>query len=640
MRSSLTRSILCLALLSASWHPAAGQTLARTVSGSSGVQTIGLQVPLGFQPGYGLSSAGSSTLLPGQALPGLGAPGVSLESGGIELSAVPGMPAVPFLPTALPVPAPDAAAAPQALGAQEAVPSQAGEATLLGRTRELVVTISAPASSPQAETLAGVELAKVYDGRASVSAPFPVEAGPSVQAPAAERSSGFLSRLLPASKPEKAAAKRSLVGTGVFKVGMEALGVSMPMIALTMFGSAVWMANMAVTWGLSMTMASMLAGGWMDRKPVHKVMAKAMVVQAVAVAAIMGLFLAGLGSPLLIVPLYAVAGASMGVVVTGRNLLPAKVLGNDHASLGKFNAVTHLVYEVAGTISPLLVGLLISKVGLVAGLFLHPPAYLLAAWLFSRLPLEDSAAPSRAGVPASRSGDWRSWITEGASALWHLAKDAALDVRAGYGVMWKDRAFRWIGVMLLGPMIVHRVFESMLVPFFVKTFLGAPERVAWVVSGSNFGELLGALLLIKTMTSLAGGKPSSPSRWVRPMAFGTLATWALAATGNLWAIIPLVLVMSVTWAANDINLTSYLQSRLPEGSEGKAMGFLMAAELAAILGISYILGFMFDAISPMASLVVVNVAATVLAVVFWRGKKHLKDSTDAPAKSGPPAPAA
>jgi hypothetical protein len=152
-----------------------------------------------------------------------------------------------------------------------------------------------------------------------------------------------------------------------------------------------------------------------------------------------------------------------------------------------------------------------------------------------------------------------------------------------------------------------------------------------VVSGSNFGELLGALLLIKAMASMGDKKPSSPYRWVKPMALGTLAAWSLVLTGNLWLIIPLVMAMSLSWAANDINLTSYLQSRLPEESAGKAMGFRMAAELAAIMGISYVLGFMFDALAPMTSLILVNVAATLLAALFWRGKKYLKDSTAPPA---------
>jgi hypothetical protein len=510
----------------------------------------------------------------------------------------------------------------------------------LGRTQELADSIQAASSQDLSAGLEAVEgrsaeLAKAYDGvtAAAYQPADPVEAGPSVpqaQAQVLGQSQGltsFVSRLLPSSKPEKAAAKRSFVATGVFKVGMEALGVSMPMIALTLFGSAVWLANMAVTWGLSMTVASMLAGGWMDRKPVHKVMAKAMVVQAVAVGAILGLFLTGLGTPWIILPLYAVAGASMGVVVTGRNLLPAKILGSDHASLGRFNAVTHLVYEVAGTVAPLLVGLIIGKLGLVAGLFLHPPAYLLAAWLFSRLPLGEAAPASVQGrVSVLPSRGLSAWLKEGGASLWRLARNAVSDVKAGYGVMWKDPRFRWIGIMLLGPMIVHRVFEQMVVPFFIKTFLNAPESSAFVVSGSNFGELLGALLLIKTMTSLADKKPASPYRWVKPMALGTLATWSLMLTGSLWMIIPLVAAMSLTWAANDINLTSYLQSRLPDGVEGKAMGFLMAAELAAILGISYVLGFLFDIAAPMTSIVVVNIGATGLAALFWRGRKRLKEA--------------
>ncbi|MBI4677073.1 MAG: MFS transporter [Elusimicrobia bacterium] len=651
VRLILTRLVLAVTLLAASWHPTAAQAMARSVGAShaSGTRPVVVRVavpltagadasfnarPLGVAqavlPGINLAAPG---VAPGRVVPGgagrfpLAGGGVALEGSGIDLGAPEAKPETSLV----------------VLGIEPAVVSGRSQArpsaTLLDRTRGLVASLQEEPfegtgrSSRESEAFQAERLSSVYDGVGLKGRPAdPVDSA--VAAPQTAPQTGLQTkrslwaRLLPSSKDKKASAKRSLVATGFFKVGMEALGVSMPMIALTLFGSAVWMANMAVTWGISMTAASMLAGGWMDRKPVHKIMAKAMVVQAAAVAGILGLFLAGLGTPWLIMPLYAVAGASMGVVITGRNLLPARVLGNDHARLGKFNAVTHLVYEVSGTIAPLLVGLLISKAGLVFGLLLHPPAYLLAAWMFSRVKLDDAGgAPGQARSPSPG---------KGLRALWNLAKNAVSDVRAGYGVMVKDRGFRWISLMLLGPMIVHRVFESMLVPFFVKTFLGAPERAAWVVSGSNFGELLGAVLLIRAMTAMADKTPSAPYRWVKPMALGTLATWVLALTGNLWAIIPLVVAMSLTWAANDINLTSYLQSKLPPESAGKAMGFLMAAELAAIMGSSYILGFMFDAAAPFVSLVVVNLSATLMAVFFWRGKKRLKDST----AGGPPAPSA
>ncbi|MBI5209754.1 MAG: MFS transporter [Elusimicrobia bacterium] len=660
------RLILALSLLAASWHPAAAAGVAQAAGASrAGGQAVPVVVVTPFLGGLGTSGPVSSLGIP-QASPwacaqgrfgkegtirtslsglGRGAPLPLQPAQPLVLGAALGVPGVaPGLAPAAPSEAP--LASPAAEGREAVLP--AGVAAVQGA---LALAPLAPAQSPAAgqdasgersESAAAVAEAERLSGIFDGAKPFlhssdPVEAGPSsvptgsgaveaVGRASAAPSGRTLAaagglRLLPADKGKKTSARRSLVGTGIFKVGMEALGVSMPLIALTFFGSAVWMANMAVTWGISMTFASMLAGGWMDRKPVHKVMSKAMVVQAAAVAGILGLFIAGLANPLLVIPLYAVAGASMGVVVTGRNLLPAKLLGGDQASLGKFNALTHLVYEIAGTIAPLLVGVLIQKIGLVSALFLHPPAFLLAAWMFRRIRY-DGDAPG-ADVPVSQA---RSFGVKAAlRGLWSLAKNAVADVKAGSRLMLGDRGLRWLGLMLLGPMIVHRVFEQMLVPFFAKTVLAAPQQAAWIVSSSNFGELIGAVLLLKAISSTS--QNSVPAhRWVKPMALGTLAAWALVFTGNPWILLPLVLAMSVGWAANDINITSHLQSRLPEESAGKAMGFLMAAELAAILGVSYLLGFLFDAVPGVWSLSIVSAALTAAALFFWRGQKNLRDA--------------
>jgi hypothetical protein len=408
----------------------------------------------------------------------------------------------------------------------------------------------------------------------------------------------------------KKAQRQVLVGTGIFKFGMEALGISVPLIALTYFGSAVWMATMAVGWGACMTVASMFSGGLIDRKPVQKVLAGAMALQAGAVAGMIGLLLLGVTNPWAILPLYSLAGASMGVVVTARNTLPARLLGRDHAALSKFNSIAHIVYEVSGTVAPLLVGLLISRFGLIPALILHPPMYLLSAWAFSRLKFE--AAPSEAPVPAR---------------FWDMLKRVASEVRAGARVMLGQREFRWIWFMLLGPAIIHRVVEQMLVPVFAKNILAAPEKAAWLVSSSNFGELLGALVLLKVASAAGAGllQKSNPSyRWIRPMAVGALAVWSMFSGVSLFLVLPVFALMSLAWVANEISLTSELQSRLPESSAGKAIGFLMASELGAIMGISYLVGMLFDILPVGVGFAAVNVAISLLAGVLFLGYSWMR----------------
>ena len=408
----------------------------------------------------------------------------------------------------------------------------------------------------------------------------------------------------------------ALTATGIFKIGMEALAISVPLIALTTFGSAVWMATMAVAWGASMTLSSLFAGGLLDRKPVQRVIAGAMAAQAVSVSAMILLFMVGAANPFLILPLHALSGAAMGIITSGRDTLPARLLGRDHRALSRYNSKTHIVYETTGTIAPLLTGLLIAKVGVVAGLFLHPPAYILAAIIFSRLDLsarEGAAAPSPADPAPTGRGAFKKVVS---------------DIREGAEIIFSTKELRWLAFMVLVPMVIHRVVEQIMVPVFAKTVLGAAAKAAWVVSASNFGELVGAALLLKTITSAQRlNQKVSRYRWIPLMALGTLATWSLSVPGGLALILPLIFFMGATWSANDISLTSYFQSRLPDESAGKAVGFLMAAELGIIMAVSYLLGFLFDLVPARAAFLAVNLALTVLAGLFWYGQKKLREAS-------------
>jgi MFS family permease len=365
---------------------------------------------------------------------------------------------------------------------------------------------------------------------------------------------------------------------------------------------------MAAGWGISMTVASMFAGGLIDRKPVQKVMAGALATQAAAVGGIIALLALGFANPWMILPLYSLAGVTQGVVLTARGTLPTRILASDESVLGKFNAKTHMIYETAGTIAPLLVGLLISKAGLLAGLFMLPPAFLLAALAFSRLKLGPAKDEER---------------VEGGFGLKDRIKRTALEVREGARIMLGSKEFRWLGVMMAGPTILHRVVEQILTPFFANSVLHASAQAALIVSGSNLGELVGAAMLLSTLRNREKGQKPTPLRWIRPMALAGLCAWAFL-TGALWLVIPAVLAMGLAFAANDVGISSYFQSLLPSGSSGKAMGFLMAAELGSVMAVSYTLGFLLDMLPVGAALVVVGAAFSAMIPLFYKGYGRLR----------------
>ncbi|MFA5138006.1 MAG: MFS transporter [Elusimicrobiota bacterium] len=611
------RLLLASSLIFASWHPAAANTIAQAVQAGAG--GVVAPVPM-FGPSLGQNSLGamdlSGTLLPST----LSLPRVQTAS---PLGAGPLQTLSPARQQARPV----AAAAREPL-------SPKGAVSPLPALEKKVEEIKALQGSKDTEAPAKLEaqLTKVFDGGVSLSEPGTAYAW---DEPAGHRA-GSLS---PATGPQikeqelkidearkKESSRRALVATGVFKVGLEAVSLTMPLIVLTTFNSAVIMATMAAAWGTAMTLASMVSGGVIDRKPVNKVLAAALVGQAAIVAGVISLLLTGAATPLTILPLHALSGAAMGVILTCRDCIPARILGREHKVLSKFNAKTHIAYEIAGTLAPLLVGLLISKVSLAAALFIHPPAYLLAAFLYYRLKLGE--APSAPPQPGPHLPD--AAVTSG-SYLQRIVSD----IKAGAKIMFASKELRWIALMVLGPMVVHRVFEQMVIPMFVKTVLQVPAQAAWIGSASNLGELLGALLLLQVMmgTQNAASKKRSPYHWVRPMALGVLTVWATSLVGNVWPILPLILARSLLWTASDISVTSFLQSKLPNESAGKAMGFLMALELALIMAGSYGVGILFDLLPLKIALLVVNIGFTLAALAFWKGYYELKKKPSATPKS-------
>ncbi|MDD5629839.1 MAG: hypothetical protein PHU21_12285, partial [Elusimicrobia bacterium] len=244
-------------------------------------------------------------------------------------------------------------------------------------------------------------------------------------------------------------------------------------------------------------------------------------------------------------------------------------------------------------------------------LFLQPPAYLLAAWAFSRVTLHPKM-------------DVRQEFQAQDRGIKNAVQRAAADFKEGARAILGNKDLRLLGLMIMAPIVIRRLFEQVVVPIFTKMVMGDPAKSAWIVTGSNFGELLGALLLLRVLMNTRDGKKPSPFRWVRAMALGILAVWAVATGLSLPVVLTLAGVMSMTWAANDISLASHLQARLPNESAGKAVGFLITVELGAIMALSYLLGFVFDFLPVGAGLIGISVAFTLAAGFLYRGYGKLR----------------
>lgn len=397
--------------------------------------------------------------------------------------------------------------------------------------------------------------------------------------------------------------RRMMIGTSVLKSGMETVTLSIPLLALTALGGASMVAALVVVYGISQAVFAGAAGSLSDRFPARKVLAGAIIAQAVLVAAIVSLGAAGALSAATMLPLYVLIGGAVGIAETTRHSIPALILGQDTEALNRYNARLHIAYQVAGVGGALAAGALIAFAGPLWSLLLQPPAYLLASYLFLRVnhgrPVD--LAPAAKG------------------SLWGKIKEYGVDVVAGARIIIADERLRWVGLAFVLPQIAHRVFESLLIPVFAKTVLESPQSSAWLLTASNLGELLGAVVLLKLASRFKG-----PAVWVKYGALGLLLIWALASTTSLPILLPLILVSSLTWAASDLTLRSDVQASVSEKDQPRAQSFLFSAYVLGSAAASFALAGAIDALGVGPALIWISAGITALALAVFLASRRLK----------------
>jgi hypothetical protein len=359
--------------------------------------------------------------------------------------------------------------------------------------------------------------------------------------------------------------------------------------------------------------------------------------QALTVAALIGLFAADkflpgiagfpLVNPISLLILYSLAGGFMGVSDTARQVSPPEIAGTNQRTLKIFNAKTHIAYEIAGVLGAILTGVIIANFGIMPALLIHPPAYLLAAWVFSRIKI----APRAQFAPESiRSKASRIFGKNGAIAR------AYRDIVDGAKAVLSSAVFRWSTLALIVPLVTHRLLEGLLIPITAKSLLADPSAAAWIIGASNFGELLGAILLMRALLSTKGeAKRFRSSFWVRLMTIGSLGIIGLtfAQSIPLWVILGLIGFRSMTWATSELSLRSKLQNGLPKQMRGRAFAFISAVAFGLILSVSMGVGFLMDFLPQISVFYGIDIALVALAVVLFLSASRLNGAKTPPRTS-------
>ena len=141
-----------------------------------------------------------------------------------------------------------------------------------------------------------------------------------------------------------------------------------------------------------------------------------------------------------------------------------------------------------------------------------------------------------------------------------------------YAIVWgaklvfTERNLIWLLPSYSIGLIVHRYVEGTIFPFFANEILKNPDYQTILTAGSNFGEFVGAVLVLFTARIIP-----TPIPFVRLGAILLFIGWVFysyrpAPVQNLadfsWTLFPLMGLISLGWSAGDVSLAAHIQSNL------------------------------------------------------------------------------
>ncbi|KAI8852755.1 hypothetical protein BC829DRAFT_373570 [Chytridium lagenaria] len=301
--------------------------------------------------------------------------------------------------------------------------------------------------------------------------------------------------------------------------------------------------------------------------------------------------------PLLLSPLRYI----WGMVELMRRVIPAEIVGDNAIKLRRMDGIVHIFYEVSGTIGALFAPYWVSYFGWGYALTIMPIGYILAAssWIMitpSQIKMEvlQRQAEERKRNPRGLLADIKFVFY----SFFH-------SIYVGGRLIFGQRALIWLIFAYSLALVHHRYLENTLFPFFASSQLGNSDYQSILTGGSNFGELTGAMLVV-----VFARQVKTPIPFLRLDAILILVVWVLPfitvdksnAIQTAWKLAPMMAIISVGWAAGDISLSAYVQSRLskleftdPYTSPLSAvMSFLYASYLIIYFILTNIMGVIRD----------------------------------------------
>ncbi|KAJ3091267.1 hypothetical protein HDU96_003107 [Phlyctochytrium bullatum] len=311
---------------------------------------------------------------------------------------------------------------------------------------------------------------------------------------------------------------------------------------------------------------------------------------------------AGNWSPYLVFLFYTIAGVFWGMVELMRRVIPAEIVGENPVKLRRMDATVHLCYEITGTTGALFAPYWISYFGWGYALAIMPIGFTIAALFWSQI------KPSEVKMEFIK--DFKEERAKNPVGIFedlkHVFYSFFHSVWVGARLCLTQRALVWLIPAYALALVHHRYLENTLFPFYAKGEIGNSDLQSILTGGSNFGELLGALVVL-----LLARQVKTPIPFLRLDSILILVVWILPfinvdksdTHGFTWKLAPMMSIISFGWAAGDISLAAYVQSRLAKlemvdkytSPLGAVMSFLYVSYLVTFTVLNISMGRVSDA---------------------------------------------
>ncbi|EFC49511.1 predicted protein [Naegleria gruberi] len=398
-----------------------------------------------------------------------------------------------------------------------------------------------------------------------------------------------------------------LFGTMFFKFSYETLSGAIGLTILTRLeghplGATTILSLLTITFGLSQSVSSSAVEGLLKviratrLYCISLIFFSALIITMIVLEATTGgtLTSPGYWTPWIIFPIYVFIGFNVGIIEVVRKIIPASILGNSESStLKRLNAGIHISYEIAGTIGAFLSSVFIEQLGTIYALFHMPVCFFIGSLFFffitlkdtERILEEDTADEDdifKENVPTENR------VLNILKKIGKVIKDYFYSMYIGAKIVLTNRYYIWLIPCFVIPQVLHRLIENIFLPAFSKMILKKGSYSGIMLGGSNFGELVGAGLLL-----IFAKKVKLPTIWIildslflNLMWIFPFLTFDETTNENLIfaiCIVPAMVLISGSWAAGDISQIAYLQSTLSdEPNEQTGVN-----ELAAVMSFLY-----------------------------------------------------